>query len=75
MTMEYIRDHYDRRFKRGVSLQVRWHGDLYKGTVVGSDGAYLRVSLNSGQKALLFHPNEVEIITLPNEPEPKAVQP
>ena len=72
--MEYIRDHYDRRFKRGVIVQVRWHGYLYKGTVVGSDDAYLRVSLHSGQKALRFHPNEVEIITLPNEPEPKAVK-
>jgi len=63
MTMEYIRHHYDQRFKRGARVQVRLHGDLYAGTVVGSYGANLRVRVGfPGEKALIFHPNEVKII-------------
>ena len=73
MTMDYIREHYDKRFRRGVRVQVRWHGKLYAGTIVGSSCAYLRVRLHPMHRPLLFHPNAIEQI-LPDEPE-KAAQP
>lgn len=68
MTMQYIREHYDQRFKRGVKVTVRWHGDLYSGVVVGSSGAYVRVRIHQHTKALTFHPNAIKEF-LPNEPE------
>lgn len=76
MTMQYIREHYDRRFKRGTRVLVRWHGDLYVGTVVGADEGYLRVQINPldrRKRPLRFHPNDIEKI-LPDEPS-EEVQP
>jgi len=75
VTMQYIREHYDQRLKRGVRVLVRRHGKLYEATVVGSDGAYLRVRLHPlADRTFLFHPNDIEQI-LPDEPEPTEVQP
>lgn len=74
MTMEYIREHYDSRFRRGARVVVRWHGRVYAGRIVGSYGAYLRISIgaNPREKALIFHPSDVNI--LPDETTPE-VQP
>ena len=74
MTMQYIREHYDQRFKRGVKVAVRWHGDLYDGIVVGSSEAYVRVRIHSNTKALVFHPSAIKAF-LPDEPEPMEAQP
>lgn len=75
MTMQYIREHYDQRFKRGVQVQVRRHGKLYAATVIGSDGAYLRLRLNYLEgSSFRYHPNDIEKF-LPDEPAPLAVQP
>jgi hypothetical protein len=73
VTMDYIREHYNKEFRRGARVRVRWYGKLYEATIVGSSYAYLRVRLHPLHKPLLFHPNNIELI-LPDEPE-QAAQP
>lgn len=53
MSLKYIRDHYGVPAKRGG--RVRYNRKL-KGTIIGSDGACLRVLMDGDPFSMKYHP-------------------
>lgn len=66
MTMAYIRDYYQIPAKRGARIRWRYYRkgpQADEGTIVGSQGQYLRVRFDGSPRIVSLHPTwEIEYL-------------
>lgn len=68
MSLKYIRNYYKVEVQHGTRLRLNIKG--YEGdyTVLGAQGAYLRVRKDGAEKSIIIHPTwEVEYLSQPQE--------
>ena len=58
MSMDYIRKAYGVPAKRGMRVEYTGESDPVFGTIVGSDGHYLRIKIDGWTYIGSFHPTD-----------------
>jgi len=56
MSLDYIRNYYNLKIKRGDKVKYTCHNEILYGTITGSKNSYIRVRFENESKSKLFHP-------------------